>query len=175
MNEVDKFGLRTIDAIDQLAKANRYEQALIVLYSAIDTLAWVSIKSGDVTREIFCKWVDKYINPEKLIHCTAKDLYSARCAIVHSSTAESRMSREGQAREIWYVTDATKAERLQEYARTNGSKAHVMPFTWLLFAFTEGAMNFSADLTKDAEFENRCVERMKYWLRFVKIHIESED
>lgn len=167
MNEVDQFGMQTIDAIKQLVVANCYMQALVVLYSAIDTLAWVSLETGDVTRSAFCQWIDTYIDPEKLISCTAQDLYAARCAIVHSSTTKSKLSRDGKARELWYVTSSLSADRLQECARSVGLKAHVIPFTLLVAAFADGAMNFSEALTQNAEFESRCVERMKHWLRFV--------
>lgn len=161
--------MQTIDAIKQLVVANRYVQALVVLYSAIDTLAWVSLETGDVTRSAFCQWVDTYVFPEKLIGCTAQDLYAARCAIVHSGTTESKLSRDGKARELWYVTSSLSAERLQEYARSVGSNAHVIPFTLLVAAFTDGAMNFSEALTQNVELESRCVERMKHWLRFVTL------
>ena len=171
MNEVDQFGMETIDAIKQLVVANRYLQALVVLYSAIDTLTWVSLAKGDVTRSAFCLWVDTYIVPNKLIGCTAWDLYAARCAIVHSNTTESKLSRNGEARELWYVTSSPSAESLQEYAQSVGSKAHVVPFTLLLAAFTEGVMNFSEILTQNAELESRCVERMKHWLRFITIRL----
>ncbi len=177
MNEVDQFGMQTIDAIKELVVANRYLQALVVLYSAIDTLAWVSLESGDVTRSAFYEWVDTYIVPEKLIGCTAQDLYAARCAIVHSGTTESKLSRDGKARELWYVTSSSSAEQLQKYAQSVGSNAYVIPFTLLVAAFTEGATNFSEALARNSDLNTRCVERMKHWLRFMTVSKgeESED
>jgi hypothetical protein len=166
--------MQTIDAIKQLVIANRYLQALVVLYSAIDTLAWVSLESGDVTRSAFYQWVDTYISPEKLIGCTSQDLYAARCAVVHSSSTESKLSRDGKARELWYVTSASSAERLQNYAQSVGSNAYVIPFTLLVAAFTEGAMNFSEALAQNPELNSRCVERMKHWLSFMSMPIDQE-
>ena len=167
MNAVDHFGMQTVDAIKHLVVANRYVQALIVLYSAIDTLAWSSLESGDVTRSDFCRWVDAYMLPEKLIGCTAQDLYAARCAIVHSGATESKMSREGLVSELWYVTSAHSAIDLQLYARKVGADAKVVHFTALVAAFTEGVMNFSDQLTTDPDLERICVERIKRWLRFL--------
>jgi hypothetical protein len=169
VNEVDQFGMQTIDAIKQLVVANRYLQALVVLYSAIDTLAWVSLESGDVTRSAFYQWVNAYIAPERLIGCTAQDLYSARCAIVHSGSTESKLSRDGKARELWYVTSSSSAEHLQSHAQAVGSNAYVIPFTLLVAAFTEGAMNFSQALAQNPDLNTRCVERMKHWLSFMTI------
>jgi hypothetical protein len=174
VNEIDQFGLQTIDAIKRLVAANRYLQALVVLYSAIDTFAWVNLESGDVTRSVFCQWVNTYIAPEKMIGCSAQDLYSARCATVHSATSVSNLSRSGKARELWYVTSSSSAERLQNYAQSIGSNAHVVPFTLLVAAFTEGAMNFSEALSRDPELNTRCVQRMKHWLRFMPVQISEE-
>lgn len=174
MNEVDEFGIHTVDAINQLVVANRYLQALVVIYSAIDTLAWVSLESGDVTRSTFVQWVDTYINPEILIGCTARDLYAARCAIVHSSTTKSKLIRDGNARELWYVTNSSSAERLQKYAKSVDSNAYVIPFTLLEAAFTEGVMNFSEALMRNPDLNIRCVERMKQWLRFMPTPISDE-
>ena len=169
MNEIDLFGMQTIDAINQLVVANRYLQALVVLYSAIDTLAWVSLSSGDVTRFDFCKWDDTYLKPEMQVGCTSQDLYAARCAVVHSSAAESRMSREGQASELWYSTSSHSIDYLQSYARKVGAKAKVVHFTTLIAAFTFSVMDFSQELATDPGREAVCVERMKRWIRFLPL------
>lgn len=102
MTRIAQFGLQTLEAISCLIKANHYMQALVILYSAIDTLAWSTRSSGDVTRDDFCRWVTQYMQPEANLGCTAKDLYGARCALLHSGSAESKMSRDGAAMEIWY-------------------------------------------------------------------------
>ena len=169
MNEVDQFGMQAIDAIKHLVVANRYLQALVVLYSAIDTLAWASLSSGDVTRSDFCHWVDAYMTPQVQIGCTSEDLYGARCALVHSSTPESRMSREGRARELWYVTSPHSVDRLQSYSQKVGAKAKIVHFTSLVAAFTDGAMKFSQELASDPARDAICTERMKRWLRFLPI------
>ena len=159
--------MQTVDAIKTLVVANRYVQALVVLYSAIDTLAWASLASGDVTRSAFCQWVNTYIKPEKQIGCTAQDLYAARCAILHSSTTDSKMSREGQASELWYVTSAHSMDSLQLYVQRVGARAKVVHFTSLVAAFTDGVMNFGDELRTDQNRARICAERMRHWLRFL--------
>lgn len=94
MNYFDQFWMRTVDAIVTLIQANHYQQALVVLYAEIDTLSWVNLEEGDVSRKDFCNWVSKYLKPEVNLGCTAEDLYAARCALLHSGTAESKMSSE---------------------------------------------------------------------------------
>ncbi len=166
MNEINQFGMQTVDSVRHLVDANCYLQALIILYSAIDTLAWASLSSGDVTQSDFCRWVDTYLTPQSQIGCTSEDLYGARCALVHSSAAESRMSRQGRANELWYVTSPHSINRLESYAEHIGVNAKVVYFTALIAAFGEGVMKFSQELASDPIREAVCTERIKQWLRF---------
>jgi hypothetical protein len=166
MNEIDQFGMQTVDAIRHLAEANCYVQALVVLYSAIDTLAWADLRSGDVKRSDFCKWVDAYLRPQQM-GCTSDDLYGARCALVHSTAAESSMSRKGLAGELWYSTSPHSMTHLQSYAQQVGARATVVYFTSLVAAFADGVEKFSQDLASDPVREHACIQRIRLWLRFL--------
>lgn len=53
MNNIDQFGMETLDAVVHLVKVNHCLQGLVVLYSAIDTFAWAGSNGGDVTRSDF--------------------------------------------------------------------------------------------------------------------------
>jgi hypothetical protein len=100
----------TVDAINLCFENGSPLQALVILYAAIDGAAWLSLPDGreDVRRGDFKKWVDTYLCPELTAvgytEITSEDLYAARCAILHTQTAESKASRDskGSAREIWY-------------------------------------------------------------------------
>jgi len=167
MNEIERFTVDTVDAIWQLVRAGRYTQTLVIIYSAIDTLAWASLSSGDVTRHDFCRWVNRYIRPESELGCTADDLYAARCALVHSGSAESRMSREGQATEIWYATSPHSVHLVQTHAQQTKSAAKVLYFTNIVSAFVEAATRFSDEISGDIERLQSVNERIRRWLRFV--------
>lgn len=147
--------------------ANRYPQALVLLYSAVDTLAWVSVSTGDVTRADFCRWVDAYMKPQSRLGCSAEDLYSARCGLLHSGAAESKMSREGRANELWYVTSPHSVARLHAYAQKAGAQASIVYFTSLVAAFADGVMQFSDDLALDPDRNAQCSDRIKRWIRFL--------
>jgi hypothetical protein len=92
---IRQFGLDTLDAITAPAKGDHWMQSLVLLYSAIDTVAWACKPDGDTSGSEFCAWVEKYMRPEARLGCTAVDLYAARCAVVHSGRSESRLSRKG--------------------------------------------------------------------------------
>ena len=169
MNAIDQFGMDTVDAILSLIEKDnsRYLQALVLLYSAIDTLAWASLTSGDVTRLGFCDWVDKYMQPKLKLGCTSSDIYGARCSILHSSAAESSLSRQGNVSELWYVTSPSSAAQIEAQIKKEGAHAKVVCFTSLVDAFTNGASRFSDDITEDQNKFALCTERMKRWLKFV--------
>lgn len=51
--------------------------ALILIYSAIDTVGWLDCAEEFATRTSFIKWVDKYLLSAKPLACTSLDLYAA--------------------------------------------------------------------------------------------------
>jgi hypothetical protein len=170
MGEVDRFGMQTVQALTTLVRANHYSHAPILLYSAIDALAWASLPSGDVTRSDFCNWVSRYLDPQLSLGCSSDDLYAARCGMLHSSTAESKMSREGRASELWYVTSPHSIRILDAHRQGVASQAKIVYFTALVSAFAEGAMRFSDGLAADPKRQVAADGRMQRWLRFLPIN-----
>ena len=98
-------------------------QALILIYCTIDILAWLTRPTSqpDVQRKDFISWVEKYILPNTSLTCNAIDLYAARCALVHSYISESKLSREGKAKQIFYVWGNADEEHLQKLIDAEGS------------------------------------------------------
>jgi hypothetical protein len=167
MNAIERFTIETVDAISKLVMENLYTQALIILYSAVDTLAWANLPSGDVHQKDFIAWVDNYIKPEDKLGCTAEDLYGARCGLVHSGAAESQKSRKGEAEELWYATSPHSISLLEEYATQNNQRAKVVYFTELLSAFVDAAQKFNDEISKDEQKQRIINERIRRWIRFV--------
>jgi hypothetical protein len=166
MIRIDQFGMETVDAVTVLIKANRYVQALVVLYAAIDTFAWSTAAADDVTRSDFVAWVSNYMEPTGL-GCTADDLYAARCALLHSGTPESRMSREGKASQLWYATSPKGVPTVEKLIRKRGVDAKVIYVTDLLAAFVDGAMKFADELTAQEARRLVITQRINRWLSFV--------
>ena len=175
MNALEGFTVQTVDAISKLIKGNLYTQALIILYSAIDTLTWANLPGGDVTQKDFINWVDKYINPEKELGCTAEDLYGARCGLVHSSAAVSRKSRKGETSEIWYATSPASINTLQEYAKQVNETAKVVYFTDLLKEFVNASQKFYDEIALDEIRQKSVNARIRRWIRFVPTSSMTEE
>jgi hypothetical protein len=79
--------------------------ALILMLSAIDAMAYLSMPEGqeDVRAGDFIKWADQYIQFPGGEQLTGADLYGARCAMLHNFGARSRMSRNGECRVIFWM------------------------------------------------------------------------
>ena len=82
--------------------------AVILMLSAIDTMAYLSMPEGqeDVQRDDFTRWADRYMQFPGKDQLTGADLYGARCAMLHSFGAQSKMSRTGQCRVILWMDKA---------------------------------------------------------------------
>ncbi len=172
MNQLFKFAADSLEVLNLLQKHGNMTQLLIILYSAIDTMAWVGLSSGDITRKGFKDWVNHYLLPGTPLRCTADDLYSARCALLHSHTAESSDTSKGTARQIWYYGKGKSEEFLLEQigGRTDIVAVRVVD---LILAFGDGAFRHIEDIAKDPERSRVALERATKWLGWVSF--DSQD
>ncbi len=158
----DVHASKLLDAI-QLCRAKALlVPALILLYSAIDGMAWLSLPEQDETvrRGDFESWVEKYFMPVMRIQgytdVTAEDLYAARCALVHTQTAEALLARDplkSTAREIYYrEQDQTGMVNLM--ANTPRPALFIAPSS--LFAALESAVKaFRHEIANDPILASR--------------------
>jgi hypothetical protein len=61
------------------------------------------VKSHD-----FIAWASRYVRFSGKEQLTGEDLYGARCAVLHSYTLQSKMSRLGKCRELVYIHKSTR-------------------------------------------------------------------
>jgi hypothetical protein len=75
--------------------------AVMLVYTTIDQMAWLSIAGDDEAKgKDFIAWVKKYMlghQNKGLEAITAGDLWGARCGLLHTATAESRSLKNGTA------------------------------------------------------------------------------
>jgi hypothetical protein len=140
-----------------------WEPALILLYSGIDAQAWIGCPPGqdDVTRHDFINWVTTYLLPIPDADCSAEDLYAARCGLLHTHTADSRMNRKKQARRVYYhrrVGDqilGTLQVRMKDTLSPVSIDVDVM-----LSHFERGVLQFAHDLASDSDRFTTAVSRV---------------
>lgn len=89
-------------------------------YVAIDTLGWMAYgASENSSKKRFIKWCEEYIGNFFNENCTEIELYSARCATLHSISSESSLSASGQARKVFYFS-GEKSTDAQEFSKSLG-------------------------------------------------------
>jgi hypothetical protein len=104
-----------IKSIELCLNAKLQISSLILLYSGIDIMAWLNrpVSEEFAIRNDFIRWVDDYLLPNSNIKCEAIDLYAARCAIIHSYSFYSKLSKRGKAKEICYAWGKANVKVLQ--------------------------------------------------------------
>jgi hypothetical protein len=152
-------------AIQLTLNAKKHLPTLILIYSSIDILAWLNrpVTHPDVVTSDFISWVDKYLLPRSNLNCSSLDLYAARCGIVHSYSAESKLSREGKVKQIWYAWGKADAKRLENRIQhTNLDKIAVAVKVEELFnALKSGFASFISTIDADPNHAKLVYERAR--------------
>jgi hypothetical protein len=135
--------------------------ALILIYSTVDSLAFLSTKAGkaDVERSDFVGWVDKYMKPQRL-GVTSLDLYAARCGVVHALKAESSLYRRRKARLVFYAWG--DRQPIQPDLNSDWVMLHLND---LASALIEGTKAFLGEIQKDSQRSKVVSEKLKkvFW------------
>jgi hypothetical protein len=167
------FAVETLDAIQVLHARGRYPQLLVLLYSAIDTLGWLATVSDRATGDSFKEWVNTYMLPGSPLTCTSDDLWGARNGLLHTGTAESTLSTQGKARQVWYYGKGRSEDFLSKRIAGHSDIVAVRTLD-LVEAFGKGATRFTQAVTQDSALAARVNQRAALWLRWVP-PIEPED
>jgi hypothetical protein len=148
-------------AIELCWEHRLYGPMLMLLYSSIDALAWLGCRLGEpeVKPGDFTEWVDRYLIPDSGLPCTAADLYSARCGLVHSLTPDARNIRKGYARQIYYAVGPNRAMVLQYAIENSPEPAVAVQLESLLSAFREAFTKFFDAAESDSELMARIESR----------------
>lgn len=97
----DRGMLRGIEAA---LDAQCLVSALTLMFATIDALAALTRPPGatDTSSSVFIDWTQRFLDPQKRLRCSAEDLYSARCGVLHTYSVESSRVRSGSARPLVY-------------------------------------------------------------------------
>ena len=143
-----------IKSIEICLKEKFHISSLILLYSGIDIVSWLNRPASkkQSSRKDFIAWVDGYLLPNPNIKCRAIDLYAARCAIVHSYSFSSRLSKYGEAKEIYYSWGKANIKSLHNdidrRLKKSAAAIHINDF---LEAFKKGIEKFMLSVKNDKE------------------------
>src|SRR5271157_5053173 len=136
-------------AIDYCIEQNLLMPALILIYSAIDSISWAASENRSV-RIRFLTWVNKWMLKKYPLPCTAIELYAARCGIIHTLTPNSDLSENEGVRRISYAWSTAKQKDLEEAINLLKYPGIVgVHINDLSFSFRNGLYDFIDALEKD--------------------------
>jgi len=90
-----------------------YGSCVILIYSAIDAMAFLSMPQGRnrVQRDDFVNWCDRYMKFNCDHSPSGLELYSARCAMLHTYGVKSGLTQNNRARMVGYMDLSVPAVR----------------------------------------------------------------
>jgi hypothetical protein len=137
-----------------------FGSAVILIYAGIDAMTFLNMPGNqeDVERRDFIEWVDKYIKFPCKEQLTGKDLYGSRCGMLHNYSAFSRMSRNGECRNIGYMDNSVPEIRFNPEVSTS---LVLVSIKALAKAFFEGLDKFLIDVFSKKEKADIVEERFK--------------
>lgn len=156
-----RAGLQQLEiAIGMCVDAKLMMPALALLYTSIDIAAWVwSGKEGNIASQ-FISWTERYLLPDSGLKCTAKELYSARCGLLHTYSSQSRMTKKKEARQLIYAWRISRAEELQELIDLGKLDKWIPVKIETLFeAYKQGIMRMLEELQRDEQLASEAYER----------------
>ena len=104
-------------SIDDCASNGRLLPCLTLLYSGMDVMSSLDAQPNESNQASFVRWVDRYLSIDD---CTPLDIYAARCGIVHTFAADSRLARDGRAKKIAYAWGTAKVDKLKRASAAMG-------------------------------------------------------
>jgi len=117
MNEQNLFRSysQIITAIDYCIVEKLIMPALVLIYSAIDSVSWIaSDNDHQSVVDRFQTWVNTWMLQKYPLPCTAIELYAARCGILHKLTPESDLTKTKGVRRISYAWGTAQQNDLDE-------------------------------------------------------------
>lgn len=137
--------------------------ALVMIYTAIDSVSWLDAGNSKESGKAFKKWVEKWMLNDPTIKCSAEEIYAARCGVVHTLTPTSSQTQKGVKRIAysWGEGDNRDLEKLIEMTGHQESLTSVH-LSDLIRAFSTGMADYLEHVYSDPHlmkiFEDKCCE-----------------
>jgi hypothetical protein len=141
----------------------------ILMFAAIDMFGSFlrPVNEADTNGGHFKRWVSDYMIPGSGLPLTADDLWAARCGLLHTHTASSKLSREGDAVEIHYYKGIPNEAWEHAFRSIATQRKQFINLDRLNEAFERGIGNFLDDIQRNPELEKRvlhhCSRVLGHW------------
>jgi len=156
-------------SIEILLDAGHSLSALIVLYTAVDIFGSTlrPETEPDTAGCYFKKWVDDYMIAGSQLPFVSDDLWGARCALLHTHTTSSKLSRAGKARELHYYRSYGRPvpPAMQTALGSLSPKGkQFLDLDAMHGAFVDGTRRFIVAIQRDPALEKRVLHHSRMLL-----------
>ncbi|HHF3195268.1 TPA: hypothetical protein ACPJ2I_004742 [Vibrio alginolyticus] len=164
-SNIDKYFITVIESVDLLHQNKFMGQALTVIYSTIDACGLLDAPDSQekATSSTFKSWVNKYMFENDSLECNADDLWGARCAVLHTHTSTSDLSKANRVREIQYISGPPQHPVVEAFMvaskEVGEGKAIGVNIDLLVIDFLKAIAKFSAEFSVRAKQSEVCRER----------------
>ncbi len=164
--KIDEYFSNTLHATKLLYESGLYSQLLVLILSAIDSYGYLDSppEQSKATGQSFKAWVAKYIIINPGIEYNEIDLWSSRCAVLHTHALESDLSKKGTAREIAFYSGDKFTDKAEGFAanmnniESRNIVAANIEETYLSFVIS--TQNFARDLASKCNENELCMARL---------------
>lgn len=164
---INGYATQTLGAIHLMYSNKYYGQMLVLIYSAIDSMGLLDAPptQEDASGASFKAWVKKYLLPQNAsLEFDELDFWAARCAVLHTYTSKSDLSRKDKARQIQYYSGDKKSAFATAFVAAvkdiDGGKHVAAHLEDTLLAFCKGLEAFMAVLKKNCSADPAYEKRM---------------
>lgn len=165
--QIEKFITNSLTGLSLLYNAQLYGQMLVLLYSFIDSSGLLDAPPAQIeaTGESFKNWVKKYMLSDPRINFSDVDLWSARCAVLHTFTSQSKLSNSGNARELQYYSGPKNSHEAKSFVAAaqsiEGGKHIPVHIEDTYLVFLEALKKFSLDLSSNCASDPAYEQRLR--------------
>ena len=137
--------------------------AITLLYAGIEVLGFLVSDEPYATRQTFIDWAEKYLDDFlRRKGLTGIDLYSARCGVLHTGRAPSKLVDSGSARELWYRFGGESHVNIM----TNTPKPAVLiDVEELIQSFDNGVQRFMTDVDLNSNLQAQANAKAERFFR----------
>ena len=165
-----------IEATDVCVNKHMIMPALILIYTAIDSVGWIaSDNPKEAVGTRFQNWVNKWMLKNGRLKCTAEELYAARCGVLHTLTPNSTLSEKKGIRKIAYAWGIAKHEDLDESisALSMNNRIVSIHLDDLFSSFREGFADYIEHVFSNREIKEKFLK--KSGQHFANLKMEKMD
>lgn len=155
MTQLSAFYKTYVDMFETISEClikGRTTPALVLLYAGIDSFSELSNKGNQTGKTVFKEWVKKWMLNKYPLPCNEIDLYAARCGLLHLQKSESKLSKDGTARELWYSWGNGEVSRLQFGIDSLGKKIIAIKVEDIFESFKNGMYDCLQAIENEAEW-----------------------